>query len=150
MEGPKEATAATIAAQDAVRARMPAEDGADFERVKRGFIATLPDAKIESPERGTVWDLSPFAFLNEGEAPASVNPSLWRQGRLNLGHGLYKVTDGVYQVRGFDISNVTFIEGETGYVVIDPLTTAEPAAAALKLMRQHRGDRPVTAVIYTH
>jgi alkyl sulfatase BDS1-like metallo-beta-lactamase superfamily hydrolase len=130
---------------------MPAEDGADFARVRRGFIATLPNARVESPERGTAWDLSPFAFLNEGgEAPDTVNPSLWRQGRLNMSHGLFKVTEGVYQVRGFDISNVTFIEGETGYVVIDPLTTAEPAAAALRLMREHRGDKPVTAVIYTH
>ena len=82
--------------------------------------------------------------------PDTVNPSLWRQARLNLNHGLFKVTAGVYQVRGFDISNITFIEGETGYIVIDPLTSAEPAAAALALMREHRGDKPVTAVIYTH
>src|SRR5580658_3278317 len=150
MESPKEATAATRAANRAVLGRLPPNDGADFERVKRGFVATLPDARIESPSRGVVWDLSPFAFENEPEAPDSVNPSLWRQARLNLAHGLFKVADGVYQVRGFDISNITFIEGETGYVVIDPLTTAEPAAAALALMRAHRGDKPVTAVIYTH
>jgi len=150
MEEPKDATAATIAAQAALRGRLPADDGADFERVRRGFIDTLPDARIATPERGVAWDLSPFAFLSEGGAPATVNPSLWRQGRLNMSHGLFKVTDGVYQVRGFDISNVTFIEGESGYVVIDPLTTAEPAAAALALMRRHRGDKPVTAVIYTH
>jgi alkyl sulfatase BDS1-like metallo-beta-lactamase superfamily hydrolase len=151
MEEPKDASAATLAAQAAVRARLPVDDRADFERVRRGFLGTLPNARVETPGRGVAWDLSPFAFLNEGgEAPATVNPSLWRHGQLNMSHGLFKVTDGVYQVRGFDISNITFIEGETGYVVIDPLTTAEPAAAALALMRQHRGDKPVTAVIYTH
>jgi alkyl sulfatase BDS1-like metallo-beta-lactamase superfamily hydrolase len=150
MEEPKDATPATLAANAAVAAALPADDGADFERVRRGFIDTLPNARIESPTRGVTWDLSAFAFEEDPTPPPTVNPSLWRQARLNLNHGLFKVTDGVYQVRGFDISNVTFIEGERGYVVIDPLTTAEPAAAALALMRKHRGDKPVTAVIYTH
>src|SRR5580704_19122726 len=150
MQEPKDATAATRAAHRAVLAGLPPDDGADFERVRRGFIDTLPDARIESPAREIAWDLSGFAFENEPIPPDTVNPSLWRQARLNLNHGLFKVTDGVYQVRGFDISNITFIEGERGYVVIDPLTTAEPAAAALALMRKHRGDKPVTAVIYTH
>ncbi len=150
MDAPKDATAATRAALAQAAAALPPEDGADFERVRRGFIDTLPDARIESPTRGVAWDLSPFAFEQAEAAPDTVHPGLWRQARLNLNHGLFRVTDGVYQVRGFDISNVTFIEGETGYVVIDPLTTAEPAAAALALMRKHRGDKPVTAVIYTH
>jgi alkyl sulfatase BDS1-like metallo-beta-lactamase superfamily hydrolase len=147
---PKEATPATQAAHRAALAELPPDDGADFERVRRGFIDTLPGARIESPGRGVVWDLTPFDFEEPAEAPDTVHPGLWRQAKLNLSHGLFKVTDGVYQVRGFDISNVTFIEGERGFVVIDPLTTAEPAAAALALMRKHRGDRPVTAVIYTH
>jgi len=150
MEEPKDATSVTRAANAAVAAALPPDDGADFERVRRGFIDTLPNARIESATRGVTWDLSSFAFEEEEAPPPTVNPSLWRQARLNLNHGLFKVTDGVYQVRGFDISNVTFIEGERGYVVIDPLTTAEPAAAALALMRRHRGDKPVTAVIYTH
>lgn len=150
MDAPKDATAATRTALARASAALPPEDGADFERVRRGFIDTLPDARIESPTRGVAWDLSPFAFEAEEACPDTVHPALWRQARLNLNHGLFKVTDGVYQVRGFDISNVTFVEGETGYVVIDPLTTAEPAAAALALMRKHRGDKPVTAVIYTH
>ena len=150
MDEPKDATAATRAANRAALAGMPVEDGADFERVRRGFLGTLPDARIESPTRGVAWDLSAFAFEQEETPPDTVHPSLWRQARLNLNHGLFQVTEGVYQVRGFDISNVTFIEGERGYVVIDPLTTAEPAAAALALMRRHRGDKPVTAVIYTH
>jgi alkyl sulfatase BDS1-like metallo-beta-lactamase superfamily hydrolase len=149
MAEPKDATAATRAANAALRASLPPEDGADFERARRGFIDTLPDARVEMNGR-VAWDLSPFAFEQAEDCPDTVNPSLWRQARLNLNHGLFKVTDGVYQVRGFDISNITFIEGERGYVVIDPLTTAEPAAAALALMRKHRGDRPVTAVIYTH
>jgi alkyl sulfatase BDS1-like metallo-beta-lactamase superfamily hydrolase len=93
--------------------------------------------------------MAPFAFLDR-EQPDTVNPSLWRQARLTALHGLFEVTPGIYQVRGFDISNVTFVEGERGLIVIDPLTSAEPAAAALKLMRAHRGDKPVTAVIYTH
>ena len=80
----------------------------------------------------------------------TVNPSLWRQAKLNMQHGLFEVAEGVYQVRGFDLSNITFIEGKTGFVVIDPLISAQPAAAALKLMREHRGDKPVTGVIYTH
>src|SRR5580704_13926712 len=150
MDAPKDATAATRAALARAAASLPPEDGADFERVRRGFIDTPPDARIESPARGVAWDLAPFAFEQAEAAPDTVHPGLWRQARLNLNHGLFKVTDGVYQVRGFDISNVTFIEGERGYVVIDPLTTAEPAAAALALMRKHRGDKPVTAVIYTH
>jgi len=150
MAGPKDASTATRAANEALRVTLPADDGADFERAARGFIDTLPNARIETPSGGVAWDLTPFAFEQAEDCPDTVNPSLWRQARLNLNHGLFKVTDGVYQVRGFDISNITFIEGETGYVVIDPLTTAEPAAAALALMRKHRGDKPVTAVIYTH
>jgi alkyl sulfatase BDS1-like metallo-beta-lactamase superfamily hydrolase len=149
MAEPKDATAATRAANAALLAALPPEDGADFERASRGFIDTLPDARVEVDGR-VAWDLSPFAFEQTPDCPDTVNPSLWRQARLNLHHGLFKVTEGVYQVRGFDISNITFIEGETGFVVIDPLTTAEPAAAALALMRRHRGDKPVTAVIYTH
>ncbi len=140
----KEASAATLAAHKAVAASMPADDGADFANVRRGFIATIPDAAI-----GGAWSMAPYAFL-DGEQPDTVNPSLWRQARLNAVHGLFEVTPGIYQVRGFDISNITFVEGERGLIVIDPLTSTEPAAAALKLMREHRGDKPVTAVIYTH
>jgi alkyl sulfatase BDS1-like metallo-beta-lactamase superfamily hydrolase len=149
MEGFKDATEATRAAQAALLKTLPADDGADFEDARRGFVATIPDAKITAPDGRTVWDMGPYAFL-EGERPDTVNPSLWRQARLNSLHGLYKVTDGVYQVRNFDISNITFLEGERGYLVVDPLISAESAAAALALMREHRGDKPVTGVIYTH
>jgi alkyl sulfatase BDS1-like metallo-beta-lactamase superfamily hydrolase len=144
MDTRKDATEATRAAHAALAATLPADDGTDFENARKGFIATIPDADIPG-----AWSMAPYAFL-EGERPDTVNPSLWRQARLNAIHGLFEVTRGVYQVRGFDISNITFIEGETGFLVIDPLTSAQPAAAALKLIRQHRGDKPVTGVIYTH
>jgi alkyl sulfatase BDS1-like metallo-beta-lactamase superfamily hydrolase len=141
----KDASAATRAALEAARATLPPEDGEDFRLARRGFIATIPDADIPG-----AWSLKPYAFL-EDETPApTVHPGLWRQARLNGIHGLFEVTPGVYQVRGFDISTVTFIEGETGYIVIDPLTSAQPARTALELMRAHRGERPVSAVIYTH
>lgn len=140
----KTATEATRAAHSAMAAALPADDGSDFVLAKRGFIGSIPDADVPG-----AWSQRPFAFL-EGERPDTVNPSLWRQARLNAHHGLFEVTPGVYQVRGFDISNITFIEGETGWIVIDPLTSAQPAAAALKLLRDEKGDRPVSAVIYTH
>ncbi|AWM77450.1 alkyl/aryl-sulfatase [Phenylobacterium parvum] len=140
----KDASAATRAALEAARASLPPDDGEDFRLADRGFIATIPDADIPG-----AWSLKPYAFL-QGEAAPSVHPGLWRQAQLNSRHGLYEVTPGVYQVRGFDISTVTFIEGERGYIVIDPLTSAQPARTALELIRAHKGDRPVTAVIYTH
>ncbi len=151
MSQPKDATSATLAAQAALLASLPAEDGVDFERARRGFIDTLPDARVETARGGVAWDLSPFDFQGGGApAPDTVNPSLWRLAQLNLNHGLYRVTEGIYQVRGFDLSNITFVEGNEGFIVVDPLTSAEPAAAALALMRKHRGDKPVSAVIYTH
>lgn len=139
----KPATAATSAAQVQAAARLPAEDDA-FELANKGFVGTIPDAAI-----GTAWSQAPFGFL-AGERPDTVHPALWRQARLNAIHGLFEVVPGIYQVRGFDISNVTFIEGKRGVLVVDPLTSAQPAAAALALYRQHRGEKPVTGVLYTH
>ena len=141
----KDASPATQAALEAARTTLPPEDGEDFRLARRGFIATIPDADIPG-----AWSLKPYAFLEDETPAATVHPGLWRQARLNGIHGLFEVTPGVYQVRGFDISTVTFIEGETGYIVIDPLTSAQPARTALELMRAHRGERPVSAVIYTH
>lgn len=97
----------------------------------------------------TVWDLEAYGFLT-GDCPDEANPSLWRQSRLSADHGLFEVVEGIYQIRGFDLSNMTVVEGERGVLVIDPLISAEPAAAALALYREHRGDRPVTGVLYTH
>ena len=145
MDQRNDATQATKAAHARLAASLPADTIDDMANATRGFLGTIPDAAVPG-----AWSLAPFAFLNDETPAETVNPSLWRQARLNMQHGLFEVTKGVYQVRGFDLSNITFIEGERGYVVIDPLISAEPAAAALKLMREHRGDKPVTGVIYTH
>lgn len=149
MTGPKDATEATRKAQAETAASLPEDTNEDFDLARKGFIGTIPNAKVLNDAGHAVWDMSRFDFIKD-DAPDSVNPSLWRQAKLNSLHGLFKVTDGVYQVRNFDLSNITFLEGDTGYIVIDPLISAEPAAAALALMREHRGDKPVTAVIYTH
>ncbi|MEE6136373.1 alkyl sulfatase dimerization domain-containing protein [Mycobacterium sp. 050128] len=129
---------------------LPWDDTTDFDNADRGFIASLSPCVIRAADGRVVWDNDVYAFL-EGPAPTSVHPSLWRQSGLNAKQGLYEVVPGIYQVRGFDISNITFIEGETGIIVIDPLVSTEVAAAALDLYRTHRGaERPVVAVIYTH
>jgi alkyl sulfatase BDS1-like metallo-beta-lactamase superfamily hydrolase len=120
-------------------------DPDDFERARRGLLAQIPDGKID----GT-WDLSRYAFLDSDEPDPAVHPSLWRQSRLNAVHGLFEVAPGCWQARGYDISNITFIEGRTGWVIVDPLTTSTTAAACLRLANDTLGSRPVTAVIYTH
>ena len=151
MQQPKDATDATRRFHEMFAKSLPPDDRVDFEDAARGFIGTIPDARVEAAGGRVVWDMAPYAFEAQGNPPPdTINPSLWRQAQLNNHHGLFEVTPGIYQVRSFDISNVTFIEGKTGYIVVDPLTSAEPAAAALALMRKHRGDKPVTAVIYTH
>ena len=140
---------AVVAANDAARKSLPFSDRADFDDADRGFLGTVEPLIIRDADGAVVWDATTYAFL-EGEAPASVHPSLWRQSRLAVKHGLYEVVEGLYQVRGFELSNVTFVEGDTGVIVIDPLITTEACAAALELYRAHRGERPVTAVIYSH
>jgi alkyl sulfatase BDS1-like metallo-beta-lactamase superfamily hydrolase len=151
MTGPNPASEATIRANAAFARQLPADDGQDFSDASRGFIATTKDAHVLNAAGRPVWSMAPFADQTQDSPPPdSVNPSLWRQARLNAMHGLFEVAEGLYQVRGFDLSNVTFVEGETGVIVIDPLTSAEPAAAALALYRSQRGQRPVRAVIYTH
>lgn len=128
---------------------LPFDDTADFTDADRGFIAALEPCVIKAADGRVVWDNDTYAFL-EGDAPPSVHPSLWRQSRLCAKQGLYEVVEGIYQVRGFDLSNITFVEGDTGVIVIDPLISTETAAAALAMYRQHRGNRAVSAVIYTH
>lgn len=140
----------TIRLQDAFKLGLNFADTADFEDARRGFIGTIPDGEVLNSKGQVVSSMRQLAFLNEGDAPASVNPSLWRLAGLNTHHGLFQVTERTYQVRGFDIANITFIEGETGVIVIDPATYIESARAALELYRRHRGDRPVTGLIYTH
>ncbi|MFF2087910.1 alkyl/aryl-sulfatase [Nocardia sp. NPDC058176] len=125
------------------------DDRTDFDNADRGFIETLTPMRITKDDGTVVFDTSGYGFL-DGPCPDTVNPSLFRQAQLVVKNGLYEVVDGIYQIRGFDISNMTIVEGDTGIIVIDPLISAECAAAGLKLYREHRGDRPVTGVIYTH
>jgi len=139
----------TAAHQHAVTMDLPFDDEQDFVDAQRGFLAGLDDTLIESTDGRVVWDLGPYGEMS-GAAPATVNPSLWRQAQLNLIHGLFEVVPGIYQVRGLDISSMTMVEGDEGVIVIDPLVSCETAAAALALYRSVRGDRPVTALIYTH
>ncbi|MGJ4995952.1 alkyl/aryl-sulfatase [Bradyrhizobium sp. HKCCYLS3077] len=129
---------------------LPFGDTADFDDAARGFLGTIDDAKVATAQGRTVWSLAPYGFLEAEEAPPTVNPSLWRQAKLNMQHGLFEVVPGVYQVRGLDIANMTLIEGDTGVIVVDTLTSIEGARAALDLYYQHRGTRPVMAVMFTH
>jgi alkyl sulfatase BDS1-like metallo-beta-lactamase superfamily hydrolase len=108
------------------------------------------NARSRAADGRVVWDLDAYEFLRDTEAPDTANPSLWRQGQLLIEDGLFEVVPGIYQVRGFDLSNMSFVEGDTGVIVIDPLISAETAAAALALYTEHRGERPVRAMIYTH
>jgi alkyl sulfatase BDS1-like metallo-beta-lactamase superfamily hydrolase len=124
-------------------------DTTDFENAKRGFIDALDPCIIRTADDRIVWNNDEYNFL-AGECPPTANPKLWRQGQLLSIQGLFKLTEGVYQVRGLDLSNMTIVEGKEGVIVIDPLTSVETAAAALALYRKHRGDRKVTAVIYSH
>ena len=144
----KDAGAHTERHNAAVAARVDQASGEDFELASRGRIAGGP-RRLEGRFGHAVWDLDAYSFL-DGTAPATVNPSLWRQGRLNNIEGLFEVAPRIYQVRGLDISNVTFIRGETGWIVIDPLTGRETARAARELVNEHLGELPVHAVIYTH
>jgi linear primary-alkylsulfatase len=132
------------------RDALPFGDRRDFEDAQRGFLGALQSCVVRNADGRIVWDNDSYSFLEDDAPPATVNPSLWRQSQLVAKHGLYEVTEGIYQVRGLDLSNVTFVEGDVGVVVIDPLISTETAAAALALYREHRGDRPVTGVIYTH
>ena len=147
---PKDASPAVIAQHEAMLKALPFDDTADFDDAARGFLGTIENAKITSPQGRVVWSLEPYGFLSEGAAPETVNPSLWRQARLNMQHGLFEVVPGVYQVRGLDIANMTLIEGDHGVIVVDTLTSIEGARAAMELYYRHRGSRPVTAVIFTH
>ncbi len=124
-------------------------DQTDFENSDRGFIGALDPMTIRAADGRVVWEMEGWKFLGD-ERPDTVHPSLWRQAQLTAKHGLYQVTDGIYQVRGFDMSNMTLVESDNGVIVIDPLISAETAAAAIALYREHRGERAVTAVIYTH
>jgi alkyl sulfatase BDS1-like metallo-beta-lactamase superfamily hydrolase len=149
-EMPKDASASVIAQHAATLKALPFSDTRDFDDAARGFLGTIENAKVTSPQGRVVWSLEPYGFLSAEQAPATVDPSLWRQSRLNMHHGLFEVVPGVYQIRGLDIANMTLIEGNSGVIVVDTLTSIEGARAAMELYFQHRGKRPVAAVIFTH
>ncbi|NQD55017.1 MBL fold metallo-hydrolase [Pseudomonas sp. CM25] len=127
---------------------LPFEDRSDFDNARRGLLEAVEQPVVNANGK-TVWDLQRYAFL-KGEAPATVNPSLWRIAQLNTFAGLFKVSEGIYQVRGLDLANMTLIEGEHGLIVMDPLLSVETARAGLAMYFRHRPQRPVVAVIYTH
>lgn len=148
-EGKKPATEFTKAKNVEFLNFLPFSDKQDFEFAARGFIATMPEVVIKDANNRTVWDLNQYDFI-KGEAPVTINPSLWRIAILNMHHGLFKVTDGIYQVRGFDLSNISFVESDRGVIIIDPLVSIETAKVSLDLYYTYRPKKPVIAVIYTH
>lgn len=150
----QEPSQSTVEFNQALQAYLPFDDQSDFEDAQRGFIATLEADTITGPEAvagpgGIVYDFRQFDFL-KGDAPDTANPSLWRQSKLNAMAGLYEVVPGIYQVRAFDLATMSFIRGDKGWIVVDPLTANETAAAGLELLREHVEDLPVSAVIITH
>ncbi|MEV6579074.1 alkyl sulfatase dimerization domain-containing protein [Streptomyces sp. NPDC051582] len=147
--GSADAEAVVAQANDCARRSSAFDDTRDSEDERRGFLGTAGEAAIRDADGRVVWDLDAYGFL-DGDCPPTAHPGLWRQSGLTRGHGLFEVVPGIYQVRGFDLSNMTLVEGERGVLVIDPLISAETAAAALALYRRHRGERPVTGVLYTH
>lgn len=142
-------TTATTESQQRFLKTLDFSDTSDFEDAKKGLVEAFSDV-IRDAEGKVVWDMKSYAFENNAQAPATVNPSLWRQERLNNIAGLFKVSGHIYQVRGLDLSNMTIIEGKSGLIIVDPLISSETAAAAMALYRKHFGNRPVVAVIYSH
>ena len=149
-ESPQPASMHTRACQAAQRLHLPLHDDRAFEDARRGLVAPLPPEGVLRPNGRPVWNLQAYGFLANEQSPDSVHPGLWRHARLNMVTGLFKVCDRVYQVRGMDLANMTILEGDTGLIIIDPLTSTQVAAAALSLYHQNRPKRPVVAVVYTH
>ncbi|PZQ50100.1 MAG: hypothetical protein DI556_08495 [Rhodovulum sulfidophilum] len=147
----KAPSAHTIAALKAARDGLPFSDTRDFDEQSKGLIAGMTEMVIPADAGHAAWDMASFQFLDQREEFDSIHPSLHRIGRLNNGYGLYEVVPGIYQARGFDLSNITFVRGETGWIVFDPLVSTETARAAWRLFQAHRGEGlPVSAVIYSH
>src|SRR5579862_429572 len=133
------------------KTKLPFSDKRDFEEQKKGLIAPMKDLKIMAEAGHVAWDMEQFQFLETQEDFDSIHPSLLRQSVLNNNYGLYEVIPGIYQVRGFDLANITFIRGKTGWIVYDVMVTGETAGAAWKLFQEHVGKGlPVSAVIYSH
>ena len=145
----KEASQYTIEANDQVYALLDFEDERELENAQRGLIAAPESLEIVAEDGKVVWSQDAYAFLGK-DAPDTANPSLWRNTQLNHIYGLFEVMDGIYQVRGYDMSNITFIKGNTGWIIYDPLMSVECAQAALELVKENLGDYPVKAVLYSH
>lgn len=143
------ATAHTMAINAEIAKQLPLDDQQDFEDATRGLIASQKPLVVKNADGNVLWDMEKYAFV-EGDAPDSVNPSLWRQAKLNNIHGLFEVTPGIYQLRGFDLANITLIQGKTGWILVDPLTTAPTARNALAFAREQLGDQKISAIIFTH
>ena len=134
---------------DKVLQKLPFEDLEDFKLAKKGLLAKEEKLIIRNENGKIIWDMTQFGYLDDPR-PDTVNPSLWRQAKLNALHGLFKVTDRIFQVRGYDLANMTLIEGDTGWIIIDPLTSTETVKAAMALVDRHFGERPVKAILSTH
>ena len=143
-------TDATKAANAAMADRLPLDDPGDFTDARRGLLAQIEADAIRDSDGNVVWPIAQYEDAVAGEAPDTVNPSLWRQSQLTNMHGLFEVTDGIWQVRGYDLAVMSVIEGETGWIIVDPLLSNETAAAALQLVNDTLGERPVTGMLYTH
>src|SRR5262245_7252441 len=148
-QGHTPATGETTSANAAIAEALPLGDQQDFDDVRRGLVAGDRDVVIPGDGGTTIWDTRRYGFV-QGDPPPSVNPSLWRQAKLNGVHGLFEVVPGIHQVRGYDLANMTIVDGKTGWIVVDPLGSRETSAAALALARRALGDKPIVAVIFTH
>lgn len=144
-----EASSTTIAANAQMAKALPLADQQDFEDASRGLIASQKPLRVNDADGKALWDMDNYAFI-EGDAPDSVNPSLWRQAKLNNINGLFEVTKGIYQLRGFDLANISLIQGKTGWILVDPLTTAPTARNALAFAREQLGQQKISAIIFTH
>ena len=141
----------TIELRNGIKARLPFEDKRDFDEAKKGFIAEPPYKKIMADAGHVAWDIGSYQWLLTGKDFESIHPSLQRQAVLNMAYGLYEVVPGrVYQIRGYDLANISFIKGDTGWIVFDPLTAKETARAALEFINEKLGKRPVVGVVYSH
>lgn len=147
--GAKTPTEFTAKHNKAVAESLPLNDPRDLENAKKGFMAADPDLVVKKADGEVIWDQPAYEFMKE-KAPVSVNPSLWRQARLNNIHGLFKVTEGIYQLRGFDVANMTLIEGKTGWIILDPLTSKETASRAYSFAMKHLKKKPITAILFSH
>lgn len=149
MEAPQEAASFQEIDNQELLNYLPFQDSTDFFNARKGLLATFPDSIIKADNGRVAVNFKQWDFLNQ-PSPNTANPSLWRQSQLNSIHGLFEVVDGIYQIRGFDLANMSIIRGNTGWIIVDPLTSSETAKAGLELVNKTLGKRPVQAVLITH